>query len=100
MRDLVISLIHIPELGLTKGNKYKVIERYPDGVITVLDDQKEVHTLSAGNFKELKVSKAVIVGKVGQLEARIVELERLMRDLVVIPFERRPVVAYGGVIPL
>lgn len=96
MKDVVISMIHAPEVGLTRGNKYKVIERYPDGIITVLDDQQEVHTLSAGNFQELKISKVALMEKVGQLEARIVELERLMRDLVVIPFERQPVVAYGG----
>lgn len=96
MKDVVISMIHYPETGLTKGNKYKVLERYPDGDITVLDDQNDSHMLSPCHFKEVKISKAALMEKVGQLESRIVELERLMRDLVVIPFERQPVVPYGG----
>lgn len=96
MKDLVICRIHYPEAGLTKGNKYHVVNRYPDGDITVTDDQNERHMLSPGHFKEIKISKLVLVEKIGHLEARIVELERLMRDLVVIPFERQPVVPYGG----
>jgi len=90
---LITALIDKRTDGITKGNVYQLLHTDPRGQITIVDDMDEAHTLQVGMYVLHKETFEVAPAN---LESRVVELERLMRDLVVIPFERRPVVAYGG----